>query len=241
MLALILFLFAQDAPQLPPPPPGPPATVRQGERRLLDVARVPAEGRSEADFQVPGWKAEALYRGDLNGDGRADTALQLVEDLPLEKPDGVWNDRHRALLVLLRRADGSFERAAAATKLIYCSTCGGMLGDPAGGNISAEIKNGVLSVTQLSGSRWAADHTWRFRRDPATGRFLLIGEDVETYDRAAGGGDSTSTNYLTGVRVVKKMRVPREGEGADPLVTSTRRTRVRPARRFLEDVDYEAQ
>jgi hypothetical protein len=239
MLAFIFILLLQDAPGLPPPPAGPPATIRQGERRLLDAARVPAEGRSEADFQVPGWKAEALHRGDLDGDGRADAALQLVEDLPFERPDGVWNDRHRALLILLRRADGSFERAAVATKLLYCSTCGGMLGDPAGGNISAEIKNGVLSVTQLSGSRWATDHTWRFRRDAASGRFLLIGEDVETYDRAAGGGDSTSTNYLTGVRVVKKMRAARGGDEAP--VTSTHYTRVRRARRFLEDVDYEAQ
>ena len=240
MLAFILLLLVQDAaPQLPPPPAGPPATVRQGERRLLDLGRVPAEGRTEADFQVPGWKAEALYRGDLDGDGRADTALQLVEDLPLEGSDGVWNDRQRALLILLRRPDGSLARAAAATRLLYCSTCGGMLGDPAGGNISAEIKNGVLTVMQLSGSRWATDHTWRFRRDPRTGRFLLIGEDVETYDRAAGGGTNTSTNYLTGVRVTTKTRVPAGGD--EPRVVSTSRTRVRTARRFLEDVDYEAQ
>ena len=240
MLAFILLMLLQDAPRLlPPPPAGPPATIQQGERRLLDTARVPAAGISEEDFQVPGWKAEAIYRGDLNGDGRADAALQLVEDLPLERPDGVWNARHRALVLLLRRSDGSFERAAVAAKLVYCSTCAGVLGDPEGGNITAEIKDGVLSVTQLSGSRWAADHTWRFRRDPATGRFLLIGEDVETYDRAAGGGTSTSTNYLTGVRVVKKMRVPRGGDEA--LVTSTHRTRVRPARRFIEDVDYEAR
>jgi hypothetical protein len=240
MLAFILLLLVQDAaPQLPPPPAGPPATIRQGERRLLDVSRVPAEGRSEADFQVPGWKAETLYRGDLDGDGREDTALQLVEDLPLETSDGVWNERHRALLILLRRPDGSLARAAAATKLLYCSTCGGMLGDPAGGNISAEIKNGVLIVSQLSGSRWASDHTWRFRRDPDTGRFLLIGEDVDSYDRAAGGGTNTSTNYLTGVRVVKKSQVPKGGD--EPRVTSTTRARVKTARRFIEDVDYEAQ
>jgi len=239
MFAFILLLLLQDALRLPPPPAGPPATIRRGERRLLDAARVPAEGRSEADFQVPGWKAEALQRGDLNGDGREDVALRLVEDLPPERPDGVWNDRHRALLILLRRPDGSFERAAVAAKLIYCSTCGGMLGDPAGGNISTEIKDGVLIVTQLSGSRWAADHTWRFRREPSTGRFLLIGEDVETYDRAAGGGDSTSTNYLTGVRVVRQTRVPKGRD--EVVVTSTHRTRVRPVRRFLEDVDYEAQ
>lgn len=235
MLAfIILLLLAPPSPQA-----GPPATVSRGERRLLDLSRVAAEGPTEASFQPPGWKIEETYRGDLNGDGREDAALQLVEDLPTETADGAWNERHRALLVLLRRPDGTFARAAAATRLLYCSTCAGMLGDPSGANISAEIKNGVLSVSQLSGARWASEHTWRFRLDPAAGRFLLIGEDEDYYDRAVGDGTSTSTNLLTGVRVVKKTRVEREG--AEPRVVSTRRTRVRAARRFLEDVDYEAQ
>jgi hypothetical protein len=237
---LLLALSAQDTPVLlKSPPPGPSATIREGDRRLLDVSRVPEAGRAEDDFQAPGWRIEAMYQGDLNGDGRSDTALQLAEDLPLEAEDGTWNERHRALLILLRQPDGTFRRAAAATRLLYCSTCGGMLSDPQGGNINGEVKDGVLVISQLSGSRWATDHVWRFRLDLRTGRFLLIGEDVNTYDRAAGGGADTSTNYLTGLRVVTRSEVLKEG--ADPRVVSIKRSRVRPARRYLEDVDYEAQ
>ncbi len=152
-------------------------------------------------------------------------------------PDGVWNDRHRALLILLRRADGSYARAAVATKLIYCSTCGGMRSNTSGGSTAVEIKSGVLVVTQLSGSREATDLTQRFRHDAASGRFQLIGEDVSEYDRAAGGGKSTSTNYLTGVRVTKRTRVLRGGRES---VTS-KTTRVPRATRYIEEMDYERQ
>lgn len=238
MLAFILLLFVQDAAAqtFRPPPPGPPATLARGERRLIDLGRVPAEGRAEDDFQPPGWRIEGAHRGDLDGDARPDTVLQLVEDLPSETSEGAPNERFRALLILLRRPDGSLARAAASATLLYCSTCGGALGDPAGGEV--EIKNGVLTVSQLSGSRWANEHTWRFRRDPRTGRFLLIGEDLENYDRAEGSSTLTSTNYLTGVRVVKKTRA---AAGGGERVLSNTRTRVRAAPRRLEDIDYEAQ
>jgi hypothetical protein len=89
----------------------------------------------------------------------------------------------------------------------------------------------------MSGSREATDLTQRFRLDPRAGRFLLIGEDIETRDRAVGDSQSESTNYLTGVRVTKKYRVrKRDGE---PVLVSNVRRKVAAPRRFIEDVDYE--
>ena len=219
----------------------PGAARRQdGERRFLDPGGVPAEGRSARDFVPKGWKLETdegVVSGDLNKDGAPDAVLRLVEDLPVEGADGVLNTRFRALVILLASPGGGFGRAAVATKLLGCTLCHGALGDPAGGNIQVEIKNGVLDVNQLSGSREATDRTLRFRHDPATGRFLLIGEERSEYDRAAGGGTSHSTNYLTGVRVTKTTTVGRGGRES----TSSRTTRVPRARRFIEDVDYEEQ
>ncbi|HEX8188641.1 MAG TPA: MMPL family transporter, partial [Pyrinomonadaceae bacterium] len=143
----------------------------------------------------------------------------------------------RALVVLLAKPGGGYGRAAVAAKLLGCTGCHGVLGDPAGGNIQVEIKNGVLNVNQLSGSREATDLTLRFRHDPATGRFQLVGEERSDYDRAAGGGTGTSTNYLTGVRVAKTTTVGRGGRES----TTSRTTRVPRTRRFIEDVDYENQ
>jgi hypothetical protein len=209
--------------------------------RFLDVKLLPAEASTTKEFVPKGWKLEgdeAEVTGDLNKDGLPDKVLRLVEDMPVEGKDGVYNNRYRALVILFARGDGGFKRAAVATKLLGCSMCAGVLGDPEGGNIQIEIKNGVLNVNQLSGSREATDLTQRFRYDAATGRFLLIGQDVNEYDRAEGGGTSTSTNYLTGVRITKKTKPTRSGN--DSVISSTTQ-RVPTTRRFIEDVDYNNQ
>jgi hypothetical protein len=224
----VILLLAVSAPALP--------STQGEERRFLDPQKVPAEGPSEASFVPAGWRVEQTYRGDLNGDRLADAALKLIEDLPHET-NGVWTTRHRALVVIFRRASGGFARAAVATRLLYCSTCAGALADPAGGNVSVEIKNGVLNVAQLSGSREATEHVWRFRHDARAGRFVLIGEDVDDYDRAVGDSTRVSTNYLTGVRVTKVFKVKRAGR--EPVLVSNKRARIQLPRRFLEDIDYE--
>ena len=217
------------------------ASARQGdERRFLDPKLVPTEGAAPRDFVPRGWKTETgegVVTGDLNRDGAPDAVLRLVEDMPVEGADGVFNTRYRALVVLLARPGGGYKRAAVATKLLGCTLCAGALGDPEGGNVQIEIKNGVLNVNQLSGSREATDLTQRFRHDAASGRFQLIGEEVSEYDRAAGGGKSTSTNLLTGIRVTKTTRVLKGGREANTSKT----TRVPRASRFIEDVDYERQ
>lgn len=208
--------------------------------RYLDVALVPAEGRAASDFVPRGWKLEgdeSEITGDLNKDGAPDKVLRLVEEMPLQRPDGVYNTRYRALVILLAQTGGGFKRAAVATRLLGCSLCAGMLGDPEGGNITIEIKNGVLNVLQMSGSREATDLTQRFRYDADSGRFALIGQDVETYDRLEGNSDSVSTNYITGLRVSKKSKVVRRGQ--DPVVVSNKTTHIKPARLFIEDVDYD--
>jgi hypothetical protein len=222
---------------------GGPSSARQdGDEapRYLDAKLVPAEGAAARDFVPRGWKIEGdegELTGDLNRDGAPDKVLRLVEDIPVERPDGVYNTRYRALLVLLARAGGGFRRAAVATRLLGCTLCAGALGDPEGGNITLEIKGGVLNIEQLSGAREATDLTQRFRHDAASGRFVLIGQDVETYDRLEGDSETLSTNYLTGLRVAKRSRIRKPG--SDPVVVSNRTTHVNPARLFIEDVDYE--
>ena len=217
------------------------ATRQDDARRFLDVKLVPSQGRAALDFVPKGWKLEGdegETDGDLNRDGLPDKVLRLVEDIPVEASDGTYNMRYRALVILFGQPGGGFKRAAVATKLLGCTLCAGALGDPNGANISIEIKNGVLNINQLSGSREATDLTQRFRYDAASARFQLIGEDVDNYDRAEGGGTSVSTNYLTGVRVTKKTKPTRGGRDT---VVSNKTTRVTAARRFIEDVDYERQ
>ena len=183
-----------------------------------------------------GWKTETdagVVTGDLNGDGAADAVLRLVEDMPVKGAGGVYNTRYRALVILLAKPGGGYTRAAVATKLLGCTLCAGALGDPKGGNIKIEIKDGVLNVSQLSGARERTDLTQRFRHDADSGRFRLIGEDVNEYDRATGAGKGTSTNLLTGARITVTTRVVSGGrKAADLVTTSAPRTT-----RFIEDVE----
>lgn len=219
------------------------APARQDEddvARYIDAKLVPAEGRAVADFVPRGWRLEGdegELTGDLNKDSVPDKVLRLVEDMPVQRPNGVYNTRYRALVVLLARAGGGFKRAAVATRLLGCTLCAGALGDPEGMNIQIEIKNGVLNVHQLSGASEMTDLTQRFRYDAPSGRFALTGQDVEDYDRLEGNSKSVSTNYLTGLRVEKKSKIRKRGQ--DPVVVSNKTTHVKPARLYIEDVDYE--
>ncbi|HVF43634.1 MAG TPA: hypothetical protein VM936_11515 [Pyrinomonadaceae bacterium] len=207
--------------------------------RYLDAKLVPAEGRAASDFVPRGWKLEGdggELTGDLNRDGAPDKVLRLVEDIPVERPDGVYNTRYRALVVLLARAGGGFRRAAVATRLLGCTLCAGAMGDPEGRNITVRMTGDMLRVSQLSGARVATDLTQNFLYDAASGRFLYVSRYLEERDRVEASSDIVITNYVTGRRVSSKIRVKKPG--AAPI-ESNRTTRVRPARLFIEDVDYE--
>lgn len=188
-----------------------------------------------------GWRLESeaddALAGDLNGDGRPDQVLRLVQDLPVEGQDGTLNTRHRALVVLLGKEGGGFRRAAASTRLLLCSTCAGVRGDPqGGGNIQVRVERGQIVVEQQSGSRYAYNQTLRFRHDRETGRFLLIGQDFDNQDTATGERTNESTNYLTGVKLTSQYRYDQRRDVE--VLVSKKTARVGRGRKFLEDFDY---
>ncbi len=85
---------------------------------------------------------------------------QLIEDLL------TTDNRHRALLVLVRMENGALRRIAAADRLLFCTNCFGVLAGPDGGSPPAvKISNGVIIVNHLWGSNEATDHAQRFRYD----------------------------------------------------------------------------
>jgi hypothetical protein len=93
----------------------------------------------------------------------------------------------------------SYHRLAAADKLLFCTTCFGMLS----GLPVVKISNGVLIVNHLWGSREMSESTQRFRFDSKLKRFVMIGEDYEETDRGEGTSVRKSSNYLTGVKIIE--------------------------------------
>ncbi len=212
------------------------AAAQDGSRIVLNETLIPQAGTRINDFVPKGWRIEQEIRGDLNADAVEDIVLQLVEDKPEQNSQGEYQNRYRALVILLISPDGNYHRAAVAGKLIQCAGCGGMLGS---GGTGADLKivKGVLLVTQLWGSREATDHVRRIRWNRQKGRFLLIGEDINAYDRITGESVVTSTNYLTGRQTVKQTKFHQELE---KYVTVSKQNKlVENKQMSIEEIDYE--
>src|SRR5437868_1614773 len=196
--------------------------VAQDDRTTIKKSLIPASGSDTRNFIPQGWKLEEQKAADLDGDGNSDYVLKLIEDKPAKTADDVVNDRARALIVLLSDAAGKLTRAAVADKLLQCTGCGGAFYGVVEAPAEVKIENNVIVVEQDHGSREVSDITFRFRYDPDSQRFMLIGFDYTERDRANGKGASESTNYLTGVRK-----------------TNGRASTVPKSKIFLDDVDYE--
>lgn len=205
------------------------------ERRFINPAQISRTGRAASDFVPPGWKIEQRIEGDFNTDGRTDTVLALIEDLPEEAAPGTPRDRHRALLVLLKEPKSTLRRIGIGISVLRCTTCNGMFGS-GGGDISITDK-GVLTIKQIYGSREAVDYTLRFRYNTTRGHMVLIGEDVILTDSATGKSTTTSNNYLTGIRVTHHSQYNKHRER--DVVLSTKRTRIKRRTLTLEENNFE--
>ena len=193
----------------------------------FDAAKVPADGARIEDFIPRSWKVGQKLTGDLNGDARPDTVVQLVPaDYPDEPAVSDAAPPDQALLILLATDNGRLHRAGLAAKLL----------DTDGPQyiLDLSIKNGVLVVHQNYGMSDVVDLTHRFRYDPTAARFQLIGRDSFIYTRPLSDDtEKVSENYLTGVRLTttghfsRKSAIVRE---------TTARARIPVKKVYFEDV-----
>lgn len=198
----------------------------QDERPGIKIDAIAKAGDKVGDFVPKGWKIEENVSGDLNGDGIADHALKLIEDIK-STPDEPA-DRNRALVLVFANNDGKLTRAAVSDKLLQCTSCGGAFYGVMDAPANVKIEKGVLIVDQDRGSREVTETTYRFRYDEQPSMFILIGFDYTSRDRANGEVSSESTNYLTGKRITTT------GKGKK---TTTKTTTVQKMRYSLEEVD----
>ena len=183
-------------------------------------------------FPPAGWIVERQVEDDLNGDGIADLAAVLIQDLQSTDKNGMVNERERRLAVLLSSSNKTFVLIAGNDKILQCAGCGG-----AKEGVTLSIKKGVLLVNQMSGSREFTDQTWRFRFDLKSRRFVLIGMDVDNGDSGRGTGRVDSYNYLVGSKTIEQYRYDKSGSHRirDPL----KKESVPVITPFMEDTDGE--
>jgi hypothetical protein len=206
------------------------STFAQDEAGTIDVSRVPAQAKDAASFAPAGWKIEEQVTGDLNGDSLPDFVLKLVEDKPAKDADDMPTERGRALVIALAEKDGTLKRAGVADKLLQCTRCGGAFYGVVETPASVTIEKGVVVVEQDHGSRNLTNTTYKFRFEPATQRFMLIGFDFADADRLTAQVVSESSNYLTNSRVVTRSKGDRD------IKTKSGMSRHKF---YLEDVSHE--
>jgi hypothetical protein len=205
-------------------------TLAQDEAAKIDKSRVPARANTPQKFAPSGWKIEEQITGDINGDGIWDYALKLVEAKAEKDAEGDPTERGRALVVALAAKDGQLTRAAVADSLLQCTRCGGAFYGVVETPTEVTIEKGVLVVQQDHGSREVTNTTYRFRYEPATGKFLLIGFDLANADRATAQVVSESINYLTGAREETRSK------GEKDIKT---RTTIPRRKIYLDDISAE--
>lgn len=196
-------------------------SAAQGGGAAFDRSKLPEAGRSAADFVPAGWVLEGQVAGDLNGDAVPDLALKLIQEKPAGAKEDEIVERQRSLVVLFRSRDGDMRRAGVADKVLQCTSCGGAFYGVVEAPVEVKIERGVIVVKQDFGSREITEHTYRFRHDPAAGRFVLVGFDSTSRDRLTGTVTRESTNYLTGKKIITTTTPPKTARGRDTVRTTT--------------------
>jgi hypothetical protein len=142
-------------------------------------------------FVESGTRAIALEKSDLNGDGREDFILVLEKEKPAKDADD-FPVGQRPLLLLVRGADGKLSVARRNDRIIMCSQCGGVFGDPFEGIIAGR---NTFSVEHYGGSsdRWKFSYKFNYSRIDKTWRLVRVQEIHYHTSNPNGGTDKTYT------------------------------------------------
>lgn len=116
----------------------------------------------------------SISRADLDGDGLDDFVLVLERQKSKESDPDI-QENQRLLLILIRQADGRIKEAKRNTKIVYCSTCGGMMGDPFEG-IEVGLKTFTVSHYGGSAWRWSTNYQFNYSRKDNTWQLVKVEE-----------------------------------------------------------------
>ncbi len=125
----------------------------------MEMERSAAKDDAKA-FVPAGARLLEISKGDLNGDGIGDALLVIDRPAP-DKLAAGDDGSNRIVMLVLGSADGKWHPAAGNDKLVPCSTCGGVMGDPFG---YTRVFVGGFTVVNSGGSRerWTDSYTFRY-------------------------------------------------------------------------------
>lgn len=141
------------------------------ESDYIPDGQIPAEVKP---FVEKDTRLLAMESADLNGDGLKDYVL-VLEKQKAKPTDPDLETGQRPLLILLRGEGGALKLVKRNDKIVLCSTCGGMMGDPFQG-VSTKAKS--FSVTHYGGSgwRWSNEYKFNYSRIDSTWQLVRVEE-----------------------------------------------------------------
>jgi hypothetical protein len=161
---------------------GFPALAVSGEYIPMD--KIPADVKP---FIEQGTLPLALEAADLNGDGLKDRVL-VLEKQKKTALEAEMEENQRPLLILIRESKGSLKLAKRNDKIVYCSSCGGVLGDPFQG-IKASSKSFEVYLNGGSRERWSFEYRFNYSRKDNTWQLARVRETY--YDTLKPNAETT--------------------------------------------------
>jgi len=125
-------------------------------------------------FIEPATKLIAYQTADLNGDGTSDYVF-VLEKQPRKPDDPPIEQGQRLLKIATRLANGTLSVVKTNANIVFCSTCGGIMGDPFE-SLTAAAKTFSVRLSGGSNSRWAYMFKFNYSRRDNTWQLVLAEE-----------------------------------------------------------------
>jgi hypothetical protein len=114
---------------------------------------------------------------DLNGDGLSDYVF-ILEKQKNQPSDPDIEQGQRPLKIALRGSDHALRVVKTNDKIVYCSSCGGVFGDPFDG-LTARTKS--FTVSHYGGSNWRWAKTAKFNYSRIDDTWQLVRVEEHSY------------------------------------------------------------
>jgi hypothetical protein len=155
-----------------------------------EAIKVPAEVQA---FIEKDSKAIALESADLNGDGLQDYIL-VIERPELTAAKYGYDVQQRPLLILVRNNENKLSEVKRNEQIVYCSDCGGVMGDPFMG---VTVGKNTFTVNHYGGSAWRWELSYKFNYSRIDKTWQLVRIEKTSYHNVRPMKETLEKTVLT--------------------------------------------